>query len=196
METKNICTGASDVYPQPMQVVNLPYRVYESFKGRYFMGHTPFITMGDHYNGWGGLINPISSGINMYINTFTVSNTSDTPFRAELWLNAKPFSKATVSPHVSPANTAIEPLPTPKAVLVFASHLKECPSSGVSIFERISEANSTVVGNYYGKIIIPPGGSFIVYLHSPNAESIKADIAFGWWEEQRHNMKKGHSKCK
>ncbi|OBR90682.1 hypothetical protein CLRAG_33300 [Clostridium ragsdalei P11] len=68
-------------------------------------------------------------------------------------------------------------------LLSFAQHVKHSPSSGISLFNRIVEANSTVVGNYYGKIVIPSGGSLIVYLHSPGSQHIKTDVALGWWEE-------------
>ena len=71
----------------------------------------------------------------------------------------------------------------PHVILACAQHVIETPASGVSLFTRISGANSTVVGNYYGKIIIPSGGSFIVFLYSPGVQPINADVAFGWWEE-------------
>jgi hypothetical protein len=160
------------------------------------MGHTPVLIIGDNCNSWAGLMNPPDSGVNLYINTFTVSNSSNIPFQAQLWLNSRHSGKATISTHVSPTNTIIDPLPDPAVVLAFASHVKDKPSNGVSLFTRIAEANSTVVGNYYGKIVIPPGGSFTVYLDSPKEHNIKAELAFGWWEEQRYHIPKSCCKYK
>ena len=170
---------------QPSQVVNLPYRVYQSFCGRNFMGHTPFLTYGENRNAWGGLLNPMDSGINLFINTFTVSNLSEGPVLAELWLNAWPEGDVMKSPFLSPANTAITPLPIPKSIVVYSQNVKDCVAGGANIFGRIIGAHSTEVGNYYGKIIVPPGGSFIVCLHASGLQCAKADIAFGWWESAR-----------
>jgi len=42
---------------------------------------------------------------------------------------------------------------------------------------------STISDEKDGKIIIPPGGSFMVFLISPGMGSTAARIAFGWWED-------------
>lgn len=165
--------------------VSLEYRVYQAFQGNYFMGHTPFLTFGNGSNAWGGLINPPNSRINLYVNTFTISNTSDKPFNGQLWLNSTPMGEPFLSPYLSPSNTTLTPLPKPRTLLAFAQNILSSPSDGASLFTRISDPHSTVVGNYYGKIIIPPGGSFIVFLNSPGKTEIKSDVAFGWWEEQK-----------
>jgi len=36
-----------------------------------------------------------------------------------------------------------------------------------------------VVGKYYGEIIVPPGGSAIIYLHAPDCQQLDAEIGFG-----------------
>ena len=35
---------------------------------------------GQDLNAWGGLINPSDSGVNLFINVYTVTNFSETPF--------------------------------------------------------------------------------------------------------------------
>lgn len=156
----------------------------EKINGKYFIGHTPFLTLSHNFNAWGGLINPADSGVNLYINTFTVSNISNTPFQTQQWLNSEPLGNFHESTYVSPANTSIHPLPTSHIALNYASHVRDLPSSGTSLFTRISQGNSTIVGNYYGKIVVPPKGSFIVYLYSVGGQHIKADVALGWWEDK------------
>ena len=165
------------------EVVSLEYRVKKSFEGKYFIGHTPVLAMYG-YNAWAGLFNPGSSKVNLYINTFTITNYSSAPFPAQLWLNSSPEGKRMTSSFVSPANTAKVPPAKPEAYLLYSQNVTSPPSNGVSILTRISGANSTEVGNYYGKIIIPPGGSFIVFLYSPGAQLANAEVAFGWWEDK------------
>ncbi len=165
------------------EVVNLQYRVNKAFKGKYFIGHTPILSIFDSSNSWGGLINPEDSGVNLYVCTFTVSNYSSNPFRAQLWLNSSPVG-GRFSPFVSPSNTAQSPLPIPKTNLLYAQNIHGVPSDGTSILSRIAEADSTNVANYYGKIVIPPGGSFIAFLYSPGAQRIRTEVAFGWWEDK------------
>ncbi len=164
------------------EVISLEYRVNKAFEGKYFIGHTPVVPISGGVNAWAGLFNPNSSGVNLFVNTFTVSNFSPTPFATQLWLNSTP-SAGSISPFVSSTNTAKNPLPRPKANVVYARNVISTPSNGASILTRIAEGNSTTVGNYYGKIIIPPGGLFVVFLYSPGAQPVQAEVAFGWWEE-------------
>ena len=164
------------------EVVSLEYRVNKAFEGKYFIGHTPVMTL-HGYNAWGGLLNPHGSGVDLFINTFTVSNYSDTPFRSQLWVNT-PLGRSYVSPYVSPTNTAKMPPRQPNAQLVYQPAEQGTPAGESSLLSRIAPANDTVVGNYYGKIVIPSGGSFIVLLYAPQGE-VSAEVALGWWEDKR-----------
>lgn len=163
------------------EVVSLEYRVNKAFEGKYFMGHTPVMTLNGG-NAWGGLANPRGSGVDLFINTFTVSNYSGTPFQAELWLNPLP-ERSLVSSYVTVSNTAKMPLREPKAKLVYQPAAGGEPKGGTSLFSRVAEADSTVVGNYYGKIVVPEGGSFLVFLYAPHSE-VSAEVALGWWEDR------------
>ena len=60
---------------------------------------------------------------------------------------------------------------------------QSAPQGGCSLFTRVAGAHSTEVGNYYGKIVIPPGGTFLVQLLSPSTGTVSAEVALGWWEE-------------
>jgi hypothetical protein len=162
------------------EVVSLEYRVNKAFEGKYYIGHAPVMTL-RNTSAWAGLLNPKGSGINLFVNTFTVTNYSDTPLRAQLWVNAMPGSYQ-VSPHVSPTNTAKTPLREPKVQLAYQPGAGSAFSGGQSLFSRVAPGNDTVVGNYYGKIVIPPGGCFVALLYPPQSE-VSAEVAFGWWEE-------------
>ena len=162
-------------------VVSLEYRVSKSFEGRYFMGHTPPMTLPVRGNGWAALFNPRGSGVNVFVNTFTVSNFSTVPFRAQLWLNTMPDG-GQASPHVSAVNAAIQPPVRPGAAIIYgqmAGQLKV----GQSLFTRVAGAQSTEVGNYYGKIVVPPGSALLVQLQGPAVSGVQAEVALGWWED-------------
>lgn len=160
-------------------VISLEYRVSKSFQGRYFIGHTPTMTLPYRANGWAALFNPRGSGVNVFVNTITVSNFSNTPFRAQVWLNAMPDG-GQVSPSTAAVNAAIQPPVWPEAAIVYGT---EQLKSGQSLFTRVAGAQSTEVGNYYGKIILPPGGSLLVLMQGPGATGAQAEVALGWWED-------------
>ena len=159
--------------------ISLDYPVSKAFEGRYYIGHTPVLPLTS--TAWGALLNPVDSPVNLYVRVFTVCNFSATPFQAQAWLNA-PLENAEESPHVSPSNIAIKPLRDPYVRLLFANS-SGAPSCGVSLFSRIAQPNATIVSQYDGEIVIPPGSSFAVYLFSPGAQRINAELALGWWEE-------------
>jgi len=60
---------------------------------------------------------------------------------------------------------------------------QSAPQGGCSLFTCVVGAHSTEVGNYYGKIVIPQGGTFLVRLLSPSIGTVSDEVAFGWWEE-------------
>jgi len=160
-------------------VVSLEYRVSKAFEGRYFMGHTPPLVLPQRANVWAALYNPKGSGVNVFVNTFTVSNFSVSPFRVQLWLNAM-ADGGEVAPRACSTNAAISPPMWPEAAIDYGQGPLQ---GGCSLFTRVAGAQSTEVGNYYGKIIVPPGGSFLVQLTPPGAANVQAEVAFGWWEE-------------
>lgn len=162
------------------EVVSLEYRVNKAFEGKYYIGHTPVMTL-RNMSAWAALLNPKGSGVNLFVNTFAVSNYSDTPLRAQLWVNPEP-GRYLVSPHVSPSNTAMTPPREPKVQIAYQPSAVSALSGGQSLLSRVASGNDTVVGNYYGKIVIPPGGCCLVLLYPPQNE-VSAEVAFGWWEE-------------
>lgn len=159
--------------------ISLDYALSKALEGRYYIGHTPVLALTS--TAWGALTNPVDSSANLFVYVFTVTNYSATPFQAQGYLNA-PLENALQSPHVSPSNIAKKPLRNPHVRLLYAENSAK-PSSGVSLLTRIAQPNTTVIGEYDGRIIVPPGSSFAVYLNSPGKQRINAELAFGWWEE-------------
>ncbi len=169
----------------PMEVVDITTPAFNSMLGRYFIGQTELLNFGNGWDAWGGIFNPIDSGINLYFDIFTITNFSAQSFVGEIWLNARPPRNAKPSSTVTPSNQAISPAPKPKVIMLNADNLSEPLSKGVTIFGRIVPPNSTLVSDSHkGSIIIPPGGTFSILLQSQDLQSVQGTIVLTWWEEK------------
>jgi hypothetical protein len=169
---------------QPSEVVNITSPALNSRRGKYFIGQTGLLNFGGGYYAWGGIVNPADSGVNLYIDIFTITNFSTQNLISEIWLNSDPPRKAAVSYNVTPTNQAISPSPLPKAVMKYAGYSAEPMTKGVNIFDRIVTQNSTLVSDSHnGSIIIGPGGSFSILLRPPGYQYITGTIVMTWWEE-------------
>ncbi|MER2039830.1 MAG: DUF6143 family protein [Solibacillus sp.] len=166
------------------KTVTIPNPLYQSLEGRYFVGQTETIRLGKGKYAWGGLINPSNSNVDLFVNAFTISNHSNEPIIAQIWFNPIIIGKSMISDKVTPADTALSPLPRPKVQLKFAELINWVPKKGVNAFQRIVPPQSTLSSDEDGKFIFPPNGSFVLFLVSPNLEIVKAEIAFGWFEKK------------
>jgi hypothetical protein len=173
---------------QPIEVVNISNPTLNSRLGRYFIGKTELLNFGGGYYAWGGIVNPINSGVNLYIDIFTITNFSTQNFISEIWLNANPPKKAVASFNVTPTNQAVSPPPIPKAVMTYADYSTEPMTKGVNIFDRIVTQNSTLVSDSHnGSIIIGPGGSFSLILRPPGYQYSTGTIVLTWWEDKNES---------
>ncbi len=179
-----------------IKAVNIPIELYHSTVDNYFIGYADNLLLGKGTSAWAGLYNPRNSHVNLHVNVWTVTEISDYPFRAQFWFNADPPGKPTISTLVTPSNTAICPAPVPKVQIQQASNVLGDPTGGVKAFVRRGEPNTTLVETENGKLIFPPGGSFLVFLSLFDSVNVAAQgrIAFGWWEEPIR-CHKGCSQC-
>lgn len=166
--------------------VNIPIELYESIKGKYFIGYADNLSFGNGTSAWARLYNPHHSGVNLHVNVWTVTDISAAPFRAQFWFNSDPPGTPIDSTLVTPSNTAIRPTPKPKIKLQLASNVYGEPIGGVKAFVRRGEPETTMVETENGKLIFPPGGSFLVFISIAENPNIAASgrIAFGWWEKK------------
>lgn len=171
------------------KAVNIPIELYKSVIGEYFIGYADNLSFGKGTSAWARLYNPPYSGVNLHVNVWTVSDISEAPFRAQFWFNAKPPGRPAESDLVTPSNTAIYPLPKPLVKLQLASNVVGEPMGGIKAFVRRGLPETTLVETENGKLIFPPGGSFLVFISTPEAPDTEASgrIAFGWWEEKITN---------
>ncbi|MGD9567464.1 MAG: DUF6143 family protein [Sedimentibacter sp.] len=165
--------------------VDIPVELAKSLEGKYFVGVAEDIEFGNATNAWARLYNPPDSGVNMFVNVWTVSDVVSSPIRVQIYFNSTPPGIIQESTNVSPANTAIIPLPQPKVKLEYAIAVRGLPTGGIKTFGRSGPAAVTINSEENGKFIFPPGGSFLVFIGNPETPTRLASgrIAFGWWEE-------------
>lgn len=169
---------------QVLKAVSIPIELYESERGRYFIGYADNIKIAKGKNAWARLYNPRASGVNLHVNVWTVTDISNAPFRAQFWFNATPPLGAYSEATVTPSNTAFRPTPIPLVRLQYASNVSGEPMGGVKAFVRRGTAGTTLVDTENGKLIFPPGGSFLIYLTIEGDIDGEGRVAFGWWEER------------
>lgn len=165
--------------------VSVPINLAKSLEGKYFVGYADNLTFGKGTSTWARLYNPINSGVNLHVTVWTVTDVSESVFRAQIWFNTQPPGIPQESTLVTPANLALCPLPCPKIKLQYATNVEGNPSGGIKAFVRRGQPETTLVDDEQGKFIFPPGGSFLIFLSNPEASDLEASgrIAFGWWEE-------------
>lgn len=167
--------------------VSIPYALYQSELGRYFIGKTLQLNpTAPSTHSIAALVNPITSARNIYVNVITVLNPSAAVVTADFYLKSTLPAGTSISPLVSCTNLTLNPQPIPYGqVQYLASASNTPPIDGVSIFSRIVAPYSTEIVDG-GQIILPPGQSLIVYLGGLTSTS-NIVVAFGWWEESSDN---------
>lgn len=175
-----------NIYEPLSKTVAVPMELYESMLGQYFIGYADNLLFGESKSAWARLYNPINSGVILHVNVWTVSDVSQSAFRAQFWFNADPPQSYIQYADVTPSNLSIYPLPRARVQLQYASNVSGEPSGGIKAFVRRAQPETTLVETENGKIIIGEGGNFLVFLSNPETPEILTSgrVAFGWWEEK------------
>lgn len=177
--------SSSDHRASLKYTVDVPIELAKSMEGKYFVGYADNLSFGRGTSAWARLYNPNNSGVNLHVAVWTVSDVSESPFRAQFWFNADPPGIPKRSTLITPADTALRPLPRPRISLQYASNVTGEPEDGIKAFARRGQPETTLADDEQGKFIFPPGGSFLVFLSNPETPETAAGgkVAFGWWEE-------------
>lgn len=180
--------SSSNLLPSSKYNVAVPINLAKSLEGKYFVSSSANLIFGRETSAWARLYNPVNSGVFLHVAVWTVSNVSQSTYRAQVWFNSNPPGIPKKSSQVTPSNFALNPLPRPKTYLQYASAVPGNPTDGVKAYERIGQPESTMADDEEGKFIFPPGGSFLIFLSNPETPQLAAagKIAFGWWEEPIH----------
>lgn len=169
----------------PPQMASMANSLYHSLQGQYFVGYADNMFFEAGKNAWAALYNPKSSGVNLFVNVWTVASLRQS-IRMQIWINSKLPGQPIESTLVTSSNTAIFPIPKPEVHLLQASNVDDTPTCGVKAFVRRAPAGETVVAEEDGKFIIPPGGNFAVFLSEDEttADYASVRVAYGWYEER------------
>ncbi len=168
----------------PVKTVDIPLETYESMNGKYFIGYADRLKLGSGKSAWARLYNPRGSGVNLHVNVWTVTDISEAPYRAQFWFNSTPPLGAYSESPAVPANTAYRPVPIPLVKLQHASNVSGEPIGGAKAFVRRGKPGITLAETENGKLIFPPGGSFMIFLSVEEMVPAEGRLAFGWWEER------------
>ena len=177
--------GASNINTNLIDYsVNIPISLMKSIEGKYFVGTAPNLRFGNATNAWARLYNPPNSGVNLFVNTWTVSDIFSTPYSVQIWFNSTPpgfiqFSQST------PSNMTIIPQPQSHIQLQYAVAVSGLPTSGIKAYGRYGQAGTTITSEEEGKFIFAPGGSYLIFISNHERPTLNSsgNIAFGWWEE-------------
>lgn len=166
--------------------ISIPYALYQSELGRYFIGQTPALNP-TVANGTAiaALVNPSDSARNLFVNVITIKNPSGAAVDAAFYVNSTLPNTMSISNLVNVTNLTINPQPVPYGRIQYL--VDATVTTGVSIFSRVVGPVSTEIVDG-GQIILPPGQSIVVYLTELAIDS-DVVVAFGWWEEYPYTCK-------
>lgn len=161
------------------RVVTIANSLDKSLQGTYFVGQTPTLTL-DNDIAYGALFNPPNSEVNLFVNVFTITNFSDIPLIAKVFINSIPPKPWCKSPLVTTTNTDIYPEPISPIKLIYR---EDSPSitTGVNAFDRVVPGKTTVVAEEDGKYIVEPNKYFTISLIPMASGTVNVALAFGWW---------------
>jgi hypothetical protein len=152
--------------------------VFQSDLGRYFLGRTGILDIPPRHEVLAKLDNPINSTERVFVVAVTAtSNLGRRLFFA--------FDVATSIPILSSNKVANahRGLPEkPYARLDYVVSPKVPLRRGFDVFERLLEADQTLVVEQEGRLILEPGHN-VAFFFPAVEEPDQLDIASGWWEE-------------
>lgn len=173
---------------------NLPFTLTKSLRGKFFLGQSEPLIIQDSLTAWGGLVNPDTSGVRLFIKSMSITNLSTSHLSGRIVFNGQASEPGIISDKVISANTTLSPLPIPNAELRCGEGYLD---QGIEAFSHIIPPLSTISWNEEGQFIIASGGALIINLEKigPSTENrmpevdatqeslALARVSFGWWEE-------------
>ncbi|MCS1351971.1 DUF6143 family protein [Mechercharimyces sp. CAU 1602] len=165
----------------PPPVTSITPQFLKTIQDHFFVGQTGLLSFGGSIVAWGGLFNPLNSGVNVVINDTTLSDLGVNAFTADLYLGSVPPGRKITSSLTTATNLSL-PLAKPKAKLKFNPAVRGVPQGGTFAFIRRVETDTTQVIDVSGRIILPPGGTFFALLKTQ--VFTQSRIGFAWWEER------------
>lgn len=177
--------GKSKCYPfcdLPYKTVGIPLQLYESQRGNYFYGRTPWLKLGFTEYAWAILYNPSQSDAEFYIDRYAVSNLSDAPVTSQAYISKKEKYTGKKSDILFVSNSTLIPQPKPKAVIEYKDRTYEKILDQANTICRIIPPFYTLICEENGRYIIPSGSGFMISVSTEFGDDY-VQIDFGWWEK-------------
>lgn len=160
---------------------------------KYFVGQSDDLVLSDieaTNSAWCGLHNPEGSGVNIYVNVWTITSknqvggVNESPFNIQFVFNSNIPTGTTQSQKKICVNMT-EPIKEPKGEIYYIDEQENLGDTigGVQAFTRQVTDLQTVVSTEYGKYIIPEGKTVGLLLQETD-DVARGVVAWGWWEEE------------
>lgn len=118
--TPNHSPNPSIFEPSIEYQVAVPINLAKSLEGKYFVGYADNLSFGNGTSAWARLYNPPNSNVNLHVTVWTISDISESSFRAQVWFNTFPPGMPQDSTLITPSNLAFSLLPRPKVRLQYS----------------------------------------------------------------------------
>ena len=69
---------------------DIPIGLAKSLEGKYFVGMAEDLEFVNATNAWARLYNPPDSGVNLFVNVWTSSDITSTPYRVQIYFDSNP----------------------------------------------------------------------------------------------------------
>lgn len=189
--------GMPDVYmqmgyypfPTPPQTeqlprsVHVPYAMSMASQSKYYMGQTEKIAATDKDQGFGALINPFRSTALLYVQHWSITNSTSQPLVAHIWFGkAESIIGGKTSRQVTPGFVQLPPAPASQGQILYGSNSADVTRDGIVASTRVIPPMTTDGGNSNGQWIIGPGMALMI--HVPQSEEASAFVfSVDWWEQ-------------
>jgi len=172
------------MYPGvPAPVVDYPLPLSKSLQGKYFIGETDQLLPTDNNRTWAGLINPLDSGVHLYVDIYVISNLSADPLVSQICFCQSLPTNAKLSHEISNSNLTYRPQPVPRGQVQFGEALDTAAFTAVPVSTRVVSPYSSTASEKRGHWIIGPGTAILFTLTGTFDYPNPAVVSIGWWEE-------------
>lgn len=162
---------------------NSPYAHPLADPCKSYMGQTEKMDVSDGKLSFASLVNPLRSGVLLYVNQWFLTNFSPAPMEAYTWFGkAVSISGAKTSSQVTSGYIQLAACPAAQGQIMFGAEDAHDERDGVFASTRIIPPLTTAGAEPHGQWVIAPGMAMV--LRVPNAGE-KTSFSFGvsWWEQ-------------
>ncbi|WP_312112763.1 DUF6143 family protein [Brevibacillus reuszeri] len=172
--------------PAPEQIpmnVHVPYAMSMASQSKYYMGQTERIVASDNDQGFGALSNPLRSHSLLYVQNWSITNSSAQPLTIHIWFGrAESIVGGKTSQQVTSGFVQPPPCPAAQGQLLFGRSGGDITREGIAVSTRIVPPMTTIEGHANGQWILGPGMALMVY--APQSEEATSFFfSVDWWEQ-------------